>query len=145
MKWMNQNVCNNYILFWEKHRNKNHLQKKMSETKKLKKPVNCFNFVMLNIPTSQCIIHINYSFFFIRFGESRTDKRNSTRQLIKGRKWWSKTWWNEVWIGIPGIAKYIHTHTYIYYLYLFLFIYIQIYIIYIYTHVYKYKNSHNGS
>jgi len=41
---------------------------------------------MWNIPTSYrlwYIIHINYSLFFIRFGESRTDKRNSTRQLIK--------------------------------------------------------------
>jgi len=49
----------------------------MSVTKK--KPVNRFNCVMLNIPTSQCIIHINYSFFLYDL-----EKAEQTKGTVRG-------------------------------------------------------------
>lgn len=67
-------------------------KKKILSITKLKKRVNSFNFaVILNIPTSRCTININYSFFlfiffYIRFGESRTDKRNSKYAAVNKRK-----------------------------------------------------------
>jgi len=56
----------------------------MSVTKK--KPVNRFNFVMLNIPTSQCIIHINYSFFFYTIWRKQNRQKEQYTAVNKRKK-----------------------------------------------------------
>jgi hypothetical protein len=80
---MHLNVHNKsdyFIRFLEKIYNyQNFAKNKIAvDKKKLKKPVNRFNFVMLNIPSSWCIIHINYSLIFYFY----TIWRKQNRQKV---------------------------------------------------------------